>query len=144
MRGWFWPGFIVAWLALPIGAYGWLMHEALADTGFAPEPDAYRHAVAWDAHLAELRASAALGWRVDARFDGSRLHLDLRDRDGEAVAAHVEVMVHHVAHRRDVTRTVVLVSEIPLRWRGLHEIRLLASRGSQVFVAVVRRDRSVP
>jgi hypothetical protein len=100
--GRWWPLLPVVLLSIPVGANSALAYLASHDAGFAPEKDAWRHAVQWDARQAELAQSRALGWHVDVagRQSGGQTQFDLTVRDAAGLpltGADVTAEVRRVA-----------------------------------------------
>lgn len=142
-------------LSMNFAVVGTTITLASRDTHFAVEPDYYQRAVDWDVSRAEIARSAALGWRVtvsaaDARSAAGMRTLTVRmeDAQGEAVEGAVVdgVAFHHgdASRRAEVTLLErgpgVYQGEIGLLDAGLHEVRLVAQRGQERFVASVRQD----
>jgi len=63
-KGWYWPFFLVGLQASGVGANLYFMSRAISDPSFAVEPDYYAKAIAWDAHQAQARDNAELGWEL--------------------------------------------------------------------------------
>ncbi len=106
-RGRWWPLLPVFLLSIPVAANSALAYLASHDAGFAPEHDAWRHAVQWDARQAELAQSRALGWQVQVTGQQSndQTHFDVTVRDARGLpltGAEVTVEVRRVARSRDV------------------------------------------
>lgn len=67
MRRFFpWPGLIFVFIGTTVIVQGATLIYALGDEGFAAVADYDAKSQAWDEHSAELRASEALGWSVQA------------------------------------------------------------------------------
>lgn len=147
-----WPAAIVAVLAITVAANVALYVAATGRDAPAPEPDYYRKAVAWDSTLALARASAALGWRVDARLapagaDSMRLTLTVADRDQQAIEGAARITLRH-----DRPPAVAIEGGAALdpagrgafsvagRRVGRWEIDLDLRRGSERFVARLYRQ----
>mgnify|MGYP006272587817 CR=1 FL=1 len=63
-----------------------IMFRAATSTFGGVETDsAYKVGLAYNNDLEAARKQAALGWRVDAKVDGQRVVLSVRDRDGQIV-----------------------------------------------------------
>lgn len=148
-----WPGAVVGLLLIPIVANGYLMWRANSDPSFAVEEDYYAKAEAWDDKMAQDVANDALGWRLMVtagvpKANGSwSLAAILVDEEGVAITdARVTVETFHRARARDVWRGAMVregdsgsyLAAIPNPRVGLWEVRLVAQRGGQRFVA--RRD----
>ncbi len=151
-RGLHWPLLVVCLLAVPVVAGGYLAYMATHDPTFAIESDYYRKAVAWDATMAQDQANAKLGWQAVATAVPAGQALDvavaLHDRAGAGltgVQLHVEGFF--LARSLDVQGAdAVLAADgryhatLALAHAGLHEIRLRATRGSDVFTSTFRID----
>lgn len=142
-----WPLALGAVLALTVIANVWLLWAARDDQYLAFEPDYYRKAVAWDSTAAQRDRSAALGWRAAGRLDAAgRLTVTLADAEGAPIrGAVVTAEVIPVAHAsRFATVGLSAAGEagyatsVPLVYRGLHEIRVTATRGADRFTATLR------
>jgi len=152
--GWYWPWIVTALLVGSAAVQGVIIWAATHDPSFAIEPDYYRKAVAWDARLAEERASAALGWTATASLTRASagapaaIVLSLRGAGREPVrGAHVRVTA---IHNRDGAHPVIGAlaeradgaygAELPLERAGLWEVRVDATRGAERFSASLRTD----
>lgn len=63
-----------------------IMFRAATSTFGGLETDsAYRVGLAYNTELEAARKQAALGWHVDAKVDGDRVTLTVRDRDGQII-----------------------------------------------------------
>lgn len=128
-----------------------LLKLALADPGMAIEKDYYRKAIAWDATQADAARSDALHWHVTTALQPGpseqKLSLNLLDDQQHPVQADsVTVAVLHNGHAAHVERLTLqsagghYVGDLHLKWRGLHEIRVTAQRGTQAFATTLRAD----
>jgi nitrogen fixation protein FixH len=148
-----WPAAIVAVLALTVAANALLLWKASDPRGLAAEPDYYSKAVRWDSTLAVERASAALGWTAHAalgvpRAGAARVEVSLRDSTGAPVgrATVSAALLHNADPARWIRGTLVesgggrYAAELPLARAGRWELRLLATRGSERFVADLRLE----
>lgn len=149
---WGWPVAIILVLALSVGSNIWVMLLARNDPAFAVEPDYYRKAMAWDAHMAQERVNASLGWRAAATLSLARpgspghLALTLRDGAGHPIAgARLTAEAMHNA-RAAQRYEAALAERAPGEYQapldahrpGEWEIRLIAVRGTQRFTEVLR------
>jgi nitrogen fixation protein FixH len=154
-KGWYWPFLLVGLLAAGVGANLYFLARAVGDPSFAVEPDYYAKAIAWDAHQAQARDNAALGWSValdvtPADLATGRAHLvaKLTDRDGRAVdGAAVALTAFHNARAAEVLTATLAetaahdyAADVPIVRPGLWEFRLAATRGAATFTAVVDQD----
>ena len=151
-RGLHWPVFIVALLAVPVVAGGYLAWMATHDPTFAIESDYYRKAVAWDQTMAQEHANAALGWQtaVTATPQGQQLDVAVQLRDTAAVGvadAKVHVEGFFLARSKDAQEADAKLGSdgryhalLNLPHGGLHELRVRAERGQQIFTATHRLD----
>jgi nitrogen fixation protein FixH len=151
--GAWWPVAIVGVLAVTVGANVVLFLAARDPNAYVVEPDYYRKAVAWDSIMAQARASAALGWQVDAALrdwtpTGTRVLVLLADSTGAPVTgAGVGVeLINNLSPERPVrarlreTGAGRYEASAALARPGLWELRLLAQRGAESFRADLRRE----
>ena len=156
-RGGYWPFLLAALLLAGVGANLYFLARALSDPSFAVEGDYYAKAVAWDAHQAQARANADLGWSVaidvspaDLASGQARVAVHLRDREGRPVrGAAVSVEAFHNARAAAIVKTTfredaagAYLAEAPIVRPGLWEFRLTASADGRTYTAVV--DQAVP
>ena len=153
-RGTMWPVGIVAVLATTMAANFWVLYVAGHDPSFAIEKDYYRKAVQWDSTMAQARANATLGWRVEPAVspiapDGAaRVVVRLRDAQGAPLAgARVRVAALHNARAGHVLEGALAPAggegyaiTLPLARHGQWELRFDVTRGGQHFTAVERVD----
>ena len=157
-RVWRVPGplwMVFGLLAMNFAIVGATVTLASRDAHFAVEPDYYQRAVDWDATRLELERSEELGWslRLDAADAASAsgmrtLTVRLNDQSGEPIgsARVVGIAFHHGAasSRTDVAFVErgpgVYQGDVPLVGAGLHEVRIVASRGDDRFLAAIRQD----
>jgi len=150
-RGWQWPAFVVVLLLMNAGLAAVMIYYATTDKTFAVEPDYYRKAMNWDTFAAMRDASAKLGWSVQLRVRAAederarpRLVLHVADREGEPVS---DVQFRGVAfHRARASERLELAfanagdgeyeCEAAMSRAGLWEVRLIASRGRDVFETI--------
>lgn len=149
--GWQWPLFVVALLLLNVGIAAAAIYYATTDKTFAVEPDYYRKAMRWDSYAAMRDASEKLGWVVSARVEPAatptakpRLIVHVSDRAQNAVE---DVQFRAVAfhHARAADRLGLALAnagggvyecEAAMDRAGLWEVRLIASRGQDIFESV--------
>ena len=149
-----WAWAPAAVLVTLIGAQVSVLAAVLDDPTFSTEPDYYRKAVDWDAHMARTRESEALGWTVRARVEpvasgrGRELSVVLSDRRGEPVAgARMQALAIFNA-RAARPLTLALAEVTPGRYRaelgsyhaGLWELRLTAERAAEHYETRLRID----
>ncbi len=141
MSGRLWIGLVIGLLLGNAAAMGVLLAKA-GDTSQRVLPDYYRRAVAWDETAAARRASAALGWSVEASLDGVGALVSLVDATGAPIRnAHVAVAVRPRS-RADHVRSARLQEisaghyqgALPLAQPGLQELELTAKRGADTFL----------
>ncbi|MBK8479618.1 MAG: FixH family protein [Proteobacteria bacterium] len=144
-RGWQWPWIVVGLLTANALAVLLLIVAASGDPSHAVEPDYYGKSLAWDTEQAKARAAERFGWRlalavVPARQAGHRrVEVRLADRRGRALAgARLRLEARHLARANEVLRSaltardgVSYVATLPLRRRGLWELRLLVEQGDR-------------
>ena len=148
-----WPVAIVGVLAITVGANVWMLWAAHDPNGAVVEPDYYRKAVAWDSLAAGQARSDGLRWTVDAVLgasDGARAHVraTLADSLGAPVAGAQVTLeaVHNLDGARHVRAALpesapgVYEADASLDRSGMWELRLTARRGTDVFLARLRRD----
>jgi nitrogen fixation protein FixH len=143
-----WPFLIVGLLAAGVAANVLLLVRASADPSFSVEPDYYAKAVAWDAHLAQLARSEALGWTAELTAGTDGVMVRIADRDRRPVAgAAVTLEAFPLARGNQIVRGALdetsdhaYRAPLPIARRGLWEFRLTVRRGGDTFVAVVAHD----
>ena len=148
-----WPVALVGVLAVTVAANVTLLIAARDPHASAVESDYYDKAVAWDSTQAVRRRSDALGWRLEARIApvsrrAARVEVRLEDRRGAPIdRARLEVeAIHDCEPDRPVRGELRFVGDgryaaaLPLDRAGLWELRLDADRGSDRFLASVRRE----
>lgn len=151
--GWQWPMFVVVLLLLNMGLASVAVYYATTDKTFAVEPDYYRKAMRWDSHVAMRDASAKLGWSVAAQVEPAsnvagkpRLVLRVSDREGQPVTdVQWRATAFHQARAGDRIDLAlanagegVYECEAAMARAGLWEVRLIASRGRDIFESVER------
>jgi nitrogen fixation protein FixH len=148
-----WPIAIVGVLALTVGLNVVVFWAASDPDAEAVEPDYYRKAVDWDRTLAQRRHDADLGWTLDAAIaplaaDGSgELRMNLADRSGGPIsgaevrieAIHNAVAAHPLVAEAVTGTDGVAIVRLPLRRRGIWELRCDVTRGAEHFTATLRR-----
>lgn len=146
--GWYWPLFIVALLLLPVVFGGWLAWEATHDPTLSIEKDYYKKAIAWDAQMAQQRASGELGWQTTVaagppiQVGGSApVSVQLRDRTGKPVdGAKVTVQLLHNRDPQHPLRAGLLQesaglyrADVVFKNAGWYQLDGTATLGSEVF-----------
>ena len=154
-KGWYWPILLAGLLASGVAANLYFMSRAVSDPSFAVEPDYYAKAVAWDAHQAQARDNAELGWTLtlavaaaDPGTGRARVVASLLDRDGLPVRGlTVGLEAFHNARASQVVKASLLetaehayAAEVAVSRPGFWEFRVAAARGTEVFTAVVDQD----
>jgi len=147
-RGAHWPFLLAGLLAAGVGANVYLLVRASTDPSFSVEPDYYAKAVAWDAHAAQLRKNADLGWTADLSTGAAGVVVRLSDREGRPVAgARVDLEAFPLARGNQVVNGSLLETadhgyraDLPIKRPGLWEFRLTAVRDADAFTAVVQQD----
>jgi nitrogen fixation protein FixH len=150
-----WPAAVVGALTVTVAANVAMFVLANGGNRAVVEPRYYERAVAWDSTMAEIARSEATGWTATAvlapgadRARDPRLTVRLADRAGrglEGATVRVEA-IHNLDSERGVHATLlargngVYATDLPLRHRGLWELRVTASRGGERFRADLRRD----
>jgi nitrogen fixation protein FixH len=147
-RGAHWPVLIVGLLAGSVGANLYLLVRASTDPAFSVEPDYYAKAVAWDAHLEQVRTNAELGWQADLSTGTSGVAVRLLDREGRPVAgASVDLEAFPLDRGNQIVRGALVETadhvyraDLPFHRRGLWEFRLAAVRDADTFTSVLQQD----
>ena len=146
-RAWLWPAGLALALAVSAGSNILFMVVANRDPSFAVEPDYYRKSLEWDRTMAQEQANRALGWTlaVESLPAPARGHLRLVARlaDGAGRSldgAVVTLDAMHGARAAEVVRGELAgegggryAADLPLRRRGLWELRVQVQRGNDVF-----------
>lgn len=143
-----WPGLVFVLLGMNACVVGVTLYLAHSDPSFAAEPDYYQKALAWDETARQNQANAALGWRVETRWEPAaspRRAVEFVVRDGAgAPVAGAGLRAEAFASLRPRERVVLTPDEVepgvyrsvlPNGSRGLWEFRLRAQRGADVFTA---------
>jgi nitrogen fixation protein FixH len=149
-----WAWAPAALLVTLIGTQVSVLAAVLDDPTFSTEPDYYRKAVDWDAHMARTRESQALGWSTRARVEPAEpgasrtpwLTLWVSDRYGKPVSgAHLQALAFFNARAaRPLTLSPTEVA--PGEYRaglnadhaGVWELRLAAQRGAEHYETSLR------
>ncbi|MEZ6187713.1 MAG: FixH family protein [Planctomycetota bacterium] len=147
-RAWRWPLFLVGLLAMCVLTQTVLIVVAVSDPRQHVEPDYYQKGLAWDAHVAEAQASAALGWTIACSLDavpgGARiLNVDARDASGAPLAgAEVTCEARHRADLDHPLESTLSETEpgryagaFAMRRVGVWELSLTVVRGGERFVS---------
>ena len=125
---WHWPLFLVGLLVFCVATQAVLVVVAISDPRQHVEADYYAKGLAWDAQLAEERASARLGWTLTCALKpvaaGARiLEVELSDAAGQPIAD--AVVRCRARHRADLDHS--LTSELsatgPGRYAGAFSMR---------------------
>lgn len=149
-----WPFLLVGLLLFGVGVNVGLLLVARADPSFAVENDYYEKALAWDATARQTERDRELGWSVGLDAAASPrgpgwydLALTVRDAAGAPVrGASVGIETFHHARAADVLRVGLeeregrYVATLPLRRRGLWELRVRVERGETVFTATLQEE----
>lgn len=156
-KAWRWPLFLVGLLVMGVITQVVLIVVAVSDPRQHVEADYYAKALAWDAQLAEERASADLGWTVGWTLrpvaTGARiLELDVRDAGGGALAgADVRCRARHRAALHQVltadcseTAPGIYAGAFSMRREGFWELALEVVRGEQRYVVTRVIDTREP
>lgn len=150
---WAWaPGALLVTL---IGTQVSVLAAVLDDPTFSTEPDYYRKAVDWDAHMARTRSSQALGWSTRVRVEPAAsatgtpsLTLAISDRNGQPISgARLRALAFFNA---DAARPLALApAEVaPGEYRasfgahhaGVWELRLTAERAAERYETSLRLE----
>lgn len=75
----------IAFFAVVVTVNMIMFRAAMSTFGGLETDSAYRVGLAYNTELEAARKQAALGWHVDAKVDGDRVTLTVRDRDGQIV-----------------------------------------------------------
>jgi nitrogen fixation protein FixH len=145
----FWPGLVIAFMAMSVIAMTTTMMLAVSDPSFAVIDDYETKASTWNDTAAQRHASAALGWTASIEFGkdvdvyGERsVIIRLNDRDGDPVTgAAVHATLFHPARSANrLTATFeesdpgAYVGRFTPRREGLWEVELTARRGDDAFI----------
>jgi nitrogen fixation protein FixH len=152
-----WPMAIAGVLGATVLANFVILWAARDRNAAVVEPDYYRKAIAWDTTLAQRRVNDTLGWRIEAALldpdaAGATVCVRIENRDGAPLAgAGVHLEAIHNAAAADPVRAMLVEhapgwyqGQLPLRHRGLWELRFEVMRGEERFTASLRRDTEAP
>lgn len=128
-----WIFAIVGLLGANLVAMAVLIGAAKAD-GSHVLPNYYQEAVRYDETIDQRAKNGELGWTASAQFEGGVLAVEVRDREGVRVEAAVSV--------RAMSRATGAISDgqgdrLVGAWRGLYDVTIRATRGSDTFVTQV-------
>ena len=152
---WVWPAIVVGLLSLQIVICMIAFFVATSDPSQAIVRDYHTKALAWDEHMAELRAGEALGWDVElvvaeaADMLGDRtVRLSLKDAQGEPLTgASVSVIAFHLARASQVVEAELkeaapgeYVTQMKMRKAGLWELAFQARRGEDVYPFTLKQQ----
>ncbi len=151
-----WPLFVVTLLVMGVSVAVGTLVLANSDGGAQVVEDYYRKALDWDAHAAEVAATAALGWRVDLVVapgegdDEPVLEIAFRDPDGRPVTGlsgtvrafrpqwTAPVAVAPLAEADDAPGVYRL--PLPLTRSGLWDFEITATRDTLRYTKTFRKD----
>ncbi len=147
------PGLVGFIMLISLTGAGLLIYFAHSDPSFAVEANYYDRAVHWDEAAAQERRNAELAWVVEVEIapgggdEPGSLDLALADSRGGAIdGARVSVEAFHNARASDRTMLALEPAEpgrysapLEIGRAGLWEFRVTATRGDEVFTAVVQR-----
>lgn len=152
---WLWPGIVIGILSVHASACLIVAYIATSDPSQAVVPNYHAKAVAWDAHRAEQRQSAALGWTCDietafkADMLGQRnLRISLRDADGAPLTGTVvSLSLYHHARANDVvnaqpkeTAPGEYTAMIDMRRDGLWAFDIQVQHGADHYTAQINQQ----
>jgi len=151
-----WAWAPAALLVALIGTQISVLAAVLDDPTFSTEPDYYRKAVDWDAHMARTRESEALGWSTRARLEraapgasrASALTIAISDRQGQPVAgARLQAVAFFNARagRPLALRPTEVApgeyrTDLDAHHAGVWELRLTAERSSERYETSLRLE----
>lgn len=138
---WFWVSFILMFFAGQAVLWTYALGVVSNDPSHAIVEDYDSFATEWDRTQASQAASNALGWNASLTADHERIVVKLTDRLGKPVEATVTAKVFHKARAAEVqeilftsTEPGVLVGVADLERAGNWRVRLMATRGPDVFI----------
>lgn len=130
----------------------WRIQLAVGDPHFAAVENYYQEAEGWDMHMDEVRASEAMGWRVelqplaaDLKQDGEVVFL-IVDADGKPIDGVTGQLVafHNAYPKERFGRTLDspeagrLQTSLPIARGGLWRWQLRLQHGDEVWVGDLR------
>ena len=149
-NAWKWMPFWLLFSTVVFAA--WRIQLVLGDEHFAAVENYYEAAEDWDAHMEEVRASAALDWSVQfqtayaAAAGESEVVFLVKDADGNPVQG-LSGSLHafHNAYPRDTFDPVLTESppghyatKLPLRRSGVWQWKLKFVRSEEVWIGVMK------
>jgi nitrogen fixation protein FixH len=154
-----WPLMIVALLGLGVASAVATLFAARSDGGAQVIENYYEKAAHWDDQAAAQAASDALGWEADVRVLAPEtqprlrpVQVTIRAADGAPVAGltgtiraarpHLAVAVAEIPLVPVADAPGVYRQQLPIAQAGLWDFHITAARGSDRFLATVRRDIS--
>lgn len=147
-RAWVWPAIVIGLLSLQVVICLAAYIVATSDPSQVVVSNYHSKALAWDEHMAELRAGEALGWRAElvvsqeADMLGDRtVRLSLKDAQGEPLTgASVGVSAFHFARANKIIEADLqeaapgeYVARMKMRKTGRWELAFVARRGEAVY-----------
>ncbi|MFN0133951.1 MAG: FixH family protein [Phycisphaerales bacterium] len=144
-----WPKVVFGLLGLNVVIVAVTVYAANSDPAFGVEPGYDSKAMAWDAVKRERAISKELGWIAQAEINRDALVVRLSDAKGEPIVdAAVRAEVFHTLRSSERHAGALVESErgvyrgeFGLSRPGRWEVRLIALRGAQRFVADVAATR---
>jgi nitrogen fixation protein FixH len=147
-----WPAAVIGALVVTVAANVVLLMAANDPRHAVVEPGYYRKAIAWDSTMAQEGRNEALGWTVAANLEstpgGAVLRARLADRAALPLSG-ARVTVEGIHNLDSGTRVRGELREtsagryeatLPLRRRGLWELRFTVNRLGERFTADLRQD----
>lgn len=148
----FWLSLIGLIVCVDFVAFGYLIARSSTDESFAVEENYYEIGLEWDAHMAQERENARLGWRVevsvgDIGHEDRSLNLRVTDREGAPIPG-ARLRADAFANRKASEkheRTCVTDSQglceirVPETVGGIWDVRLrVVDADGQVFTNTAR------
>lgn len=148
-----WPLLVVGLLSAQVLLGLFFVWRASSDPSFAVEEDYYKKAMAWDKKMAQDRINSELGWQTEiaveaasAAWESPTLTVSVIDHRGHPVeSAKLTVETFHNTRAGDILRATLSETapglyrgKLDMRRPGLWEVRVRATRGTDVFT---HRDR---
>jgi nitrogen fixation protein FixH len=145
---WIWPTIVIGLLSFQVVICLIAYFVATADPSQVVVSNYHRKALAWDEHMAELRAGEALGWEAElvvaegADMLGDRVvRLSLKDAEGDPlIGAAVTVNAFHYSRAKDIVKADLneaapgeYVGQMKVRKNGRWGFGFVASRGEDVY-----------